>query len=289
MIRKLRLLFNAIEGYWIKFLIDIDFYSIPILGQRKTTDVVVSLTSYGRRVKDNVVYYTLVSLLRQTIHPSHIILWLAEDEWNINTIPKRLLKLKEKGIDIKFCKDIRSYKKLIPTKKMFPDKTIVTVDDDVLYLSDMLEEMNKWHEKYPFDIISFNAKQPLFISGIPRKYSEWKTLVENASDLLLFPVGVGGVLYPAKSLHSDVLDEELFMKLCPLADDIWFWFCGLRNGTNKRFIMRKQRNSSFDALYQYFHKGSALTYGNCLENQNNIQLRELFKYYSVDKVNFVNL
>ena len=119
--RKLCFGINAIIGYIYKFAIDLHLLAIPNL-RNMDNDIVVSLTSYGRRVRTNVVYYTLVSLLRQKTQPDKILLWLAEDEWNDEIIPVKLKRLKEKGVEILYCRDIKSYKKLIPTIKEYPDK-----------------------------------------------------------------------------------------------------------------------------------------------------------------------
>ena len=42
--------------------------------------------------------------------------------------------------------------------------------------------------------------------------------------------GVGGVLYPPHSLNEDMLDVELFSKIAPTTDDIWFWAAAVKNG-----------------------------------------------------------
>ena len=44
-------------------------------------------------------------------------------------------------------------------------------------------------------------------------------------------VGVGGVLYPANSLDGEVVNSELFNRLAPTNDDIWFWFMAIKAGT----------------------------------------------------------
>ena len=43
--------------------------------------------------------------------------------------------------------------------------------------------------------------------------------------------GVGGVLYPPRSLKAEMIDEDLFRRLSPFADDIWFWAAAVANGT----------------------------------------------------------
>ena len=279
--RKLRLGLYALFGYVYKILVDLHLIAIPKLNKNKTADVIISLTSYGRRVKTNVVYYTIVSLLRQTVQPDRIVLWLSEDEWNNDSIPDRLKNLKKKGVEILYCKDIRSYKKLIPTLKMCSGMTIITVDDDIIYSRDTVEVLVKEHNYYPSDIICLNCSIPIFVNGIPQKYEAWNDVCQSYSDLLIFPVGCGGILYPNGSLHKDVIKEELFLELCSNADDIWFWFCGLRKGTIKRYVLKKGIDYSFDAFYQYLHKGSALSHSNRFENRNDVQFKQLFDFYNV--------
>lgn len=281
MLNKLFLLAKCLYGYILKFLIDVGIYKIPTLGQHKEVCAVVSLTSYGRRVKTNVVYYTLVSILRQTVHPSHIILWLAEDEWSDDTIPEKLYALKKKGVEICYCKDIRSYKKLVPTRERFPDDIIITMDDDLIYSNDVLETLYNGHVSHPQSIICLNANMPVIENGVPVSYETWETCKTYQEGNTLFPVGVGGVLYPSGSLHKDAFNEKLFLKLCPIADDVWFWFNGLRNSTAKLFVTKKKLNYAFDDIYQFLHKGSALTHSNCSGHQNNEQISNIFNYFGV--------
>ena len=281
MLNKFFLFAKCLYGYIHKFLIDVGIYNIPTLGQHKEVCAVVSLTSYGRRVKTNVVYYTLVSILRQTVHPSHIILWLSKEEWSDDTIPPKLYALKKKGVEIRYCKDIRSYKKLVPTKELYPKDVIVTMDDDLIYSDDVLETLYNSHLSHPESIICLNANIPVIKNGVPVSYETWEKCKFSQEGKTLFPIGVGGVLYPSNSLNKDAFNESLFEKLCPFADDVWFWFNGLRNSTNKLFVVKKKSNYAFDDIYQYFHKGSALTHSNRFEHQNNDQINNIFNYFNV--------
>ena len=283
-VRRAQLGFNSLCAFIYKWMIDLHLLSIPSLNRGDEVKLVVSLTSYGRRVSKNVVYYTIVSLLRQSYLPDRIILWLAEDEWNDNIIPPKLSSLIGKGVCIRYYKNIKSYKKLIPTLSKIPTSTIITVDDDVIYSRDTIKTLVESHAKNPNDIICMAARLPIIINGTLLDYKIWPdSLLTSFEDglfgKLLFPVGVGGVLYPQGSLHEDVLDEKAFMEYCPKADDIWFWFCGLRNNTIKRYVKKKGKDLSFDSLYQYFHRGSALTHINSLKHQNDVQLRNLLEAY----------
>lgn len=277
---KFRILWNVILGYVYKFFVDIRLLGIPEL-KSSNCDIVVSLTSYGRRVADSVVYYTLVSLLRQKLQPQRLILWLADDEWSDEKLPSKIKKLRQKGVEIRYCKDIRSFKKLIPTLSLCPNNNIMTVDDDIIYSRNTVELVWKEHLQNTNEIIGFRTSMPIIENGIPSHYAEWKHVLSMEKSLLMFPIGYGGTFYPVGSLNEIVFKEDLFMKLCPLADDIWFWFCGLLNNTNKIYLKKRALDMSFDALYQYFHKGSALTHTNRFEHANDMQFKDLFEYYNV--------
>ena len=275
--QKVKILLSALTGILYKWSIDMGIMTIPPL--RSDNSLIVSLTSYGRRV-ESCVYYTLVSLLRQSEQPSRIVLWLSEHEWNDSILPKKILTLRDKNVEIRYCKDLRSYKKLIPTLALYPESTVITVDDDVMYSPDTIASLLKAHILYPYDIICLNAAYPIINKqGFPQRYHLWKKCDVSCSGRILFPIGSDSILYPAHSLHPDVTKEELFMKLCPHADDIWFWFCGLRKNTNKQFINKRGKDLLFDSLYQYLHNGSALSQSNRSEHQNDRQFHALFNYY----------
>ena len=53
---------------------------------------------------------------------------------------------------------------------------------------------------------------------------------------LIFPTGVGGILYAPGRLHPDVVDDATFRTLCPSADDAWLYWMGLRGGSQFRRI-----------------------------------------------------
>lgn len=278
---KLLLGIGALLGYLYKFFIDLGILKIPYINENGS-DIVVSITSYGRRVNTNVVYYTLVSILRQTLQPNKIILSLDKTQWSESTLPKKLYSLKAKGVEFLFCDDVRSYTKLIPTLKKFSNSTIITFDDDIIYSRHSVEALVQMHRLYPKDICCFQALSIKCNNGIPSHYRTWKEIkTPFRGKGLVFPLGVGGVLYPPRSLHQDVFNSFLFKKLCPQADDIWFWFCGLQNNTEINVVVKRGKDISFDSLYQYLHKGSALTHSNRFENQNDMQFKALMDYFNI--------
>lgn len=185
-------------------------------------ELIVSLTSYPRRY--DYLPVALDSLLSQSVRSDRIILWIAEQDRS--ALSKDILAFEKQGLDIRFCRDIRSYKKIIPALEQFPNAYIVTADDDTYYSTYWLEELISAHKstgKIPGHRLHRVA---LSASGEPLPYNQWKR--EIREDLrphpLNFPTGIGGVLYPPNSFHSDVTNDELFMSLCPTADDMWLYF-----------------------------------------------------------------
>ena len=207
------------------------FKSCGITGDDK--DLIVSLTSFPQRMYE--LHYTLYSLLTQNIKPGKIILWLAEEEFPHleKDIPKKVLNLRNNGLEIKWCNNIYSYKKLIPALKNYPDNIIVTADDDIFYENDWLEKLILSHEKDKKSIICHRAhKIKLTKEGVIASYKNWaKKIRTSAPSYFNFSTDAGGVLYPPHCLYKDILNEKLFMEFAPKADDVWFWAMALLNGT----------------------------------------------------------
>jgi hypothetical protein len=204
--------------------------------------VIVSLTSYPARIE--TVHLTVKNLLNQTEKIDKIILWLAKEQFanREESLPKNLLDLTSKGLTIGWCEnDIKSYKKLIPAIKEFPDDIIITVDDDAIYNNDIIRRLLISYKNNPNCITAhritrlYIRKDKFFILQRGLYYKDANKF--NYSDYLKKPsyfnklTGCGGVLYPPGCLHPDVLSEKIFMELAPTSDDIWFWLMGVRNGT----------------------------------------------------------
>lgn len=290
MLHKLKILADALIGYVIKWKYDLigirGLASIRHSNNSRHPEFIVSLTSYGRRV-NKVVYYTIVSILRQSFLPDRIILWLDNDNWNEKNIPLCLNKLCSKGLEIKFCEDLKSYKKLIPTLTEYPEDIIVTIDDDVIYTRNFLKQLWASHQQYPHQIHCTKALVPQWgnrqnFSLTP--YTSWSEILPEQMDscTFKFPVGVGGILYPPHALSLETTDIGLFTKLCPKADDIWFWSMALKNGTGHIKIAMFKPFYSFDSIYQFFHHGSALTHSNAKEAGNDEQLKNVISYFGLE-------
>lgn len=284
---KLLVLLCAIKGYFYKWLVDLHIYNVPKLNIDEAANVIVSLTSYGRRIESNVLYYTLVSILRQSVSPKKIVVCVDHKKWNENNLPIKLRSLIAKGVEFMFCEDIRSYTKLIPVMKVYPNDYIITVDDDIIYDKKTIENLLEASSSSPDAVCCLNASRPIIKNGYPCEYEKWQSLYSaERGKYLIFPCGFGAVLYPPNQIDKKILfDSQRFLSLCPLADDVWFWFCEIMSNVTIIFVPKKHWDYSYDALYQFFHKGTALTHSNRYEHQNDKQIREIFNFYHVMMTN----
>lgn len=236
------------------------------LDASKKPKTIVSLTSYGYRI-ESTTPVVILSLLNQTVLPDKIVLYLAYDE----SVPDKLMSLKKYGLEIRYVKDTKSYKKLIPALHDFPDSTIVTVDDDVVYPRDWFEKTIEAHLANPNAIIANRAREIRVDheTGTLRHYTTWRIVEKTTADnAFILPVGVGGVLYPPHVFDKRVTDEELFQRLAPHADDMWFWAMSELIGT-RRVIMEDGFRDTYK--YELDVKGLYNTVNASQEQGNQVQ------------------
>jgi hypothetical protein len=249
-----------------------------ILNIDTNNKITISLTTFGRRIND--VYLALESIAKQTLKPNRVILWLSQDEFHPEKLPMTLINLKLRGLEIKFCKDLRSYKKIIPTIKECPNDLIITIDDDVIYNFDLIEVLYKNHLKDPKVIYCGQAKVMKIKKKLKFDYSSWVKVNENSDESLMnFPIGFGGVLYFPGCFDTEVLNEDAFMSLAPTADDIWLKAMSLINK-----IPVKQVSCDFSKFSKFIPLGIAqedsLSIANVRMEKNNEQLTNVFKQYN---------
>ncbi|MBO9331369.1 FkbM family methyltransferase [Achromobacter xylosoxidans] len=234
--------------------------------------LVVSLTSYKKRF--NTLHHTLGCLLNQSMKADRIILWIAESEGQL--LPREVLDLQEKGIEIKFCEDLKSYKKIIPTIKAEPEAFIITADDDIAYPAHWIEDLvNNWHDHST--IVAWRAhKITLNKKGVPEPYASWDWQYTRSilPSELLFPTSGAGVLYPPNSFHPDVIDESTFLSLCPNADDVWLYWMARMNGKRFRVV-----GKDFDLRIWEGSQEESLWHGNLTEGGNDKQIASMIEHY----------
>lgn len=200
----------------------------------KEPQVVISMTSFPAAIA--YAEKAVVSLLEGNVLPDKIVLYLTFSQFGDAGIPDSLTALQRDNevFEIRnYDWDIRSYRKLIPALADFPEAVIVTVDDDVHYHPNMLRDLLALHDKMPAAVIAHRAKR--IKPGRPykkwAKYRWYHFLFKRLHvSYKTLQTGVGGVLYPPHSLHTEMLNPDLFTSLAPTNDDIWFWAAAVRTG-----------------------------------------------------------
>jgi len=99
---------------------------------------------------------------------------------------------------------------------------VVTADDDVYYGPDWLETLVRHAGA---GVVCHRAHRVTLQDGRPRPYGDWqRNIGRPETSPLIFPTGVGGVLYAPGVFHSDVTNAALFQALAPSADDVWLYW-----------------------------------------------------------------
>ena len=209
-----------------------------LTNEKRTPQLIVSLTSFPARIP--TIDKTINTLLNQTIKPDRLILWLAEEQFpnKEGDLTQKLLNLKEKGLEIRWCEDLRSYKKLVPALREFPEDIIVTADDDLYYQQDWLESLYNEYLQNPNYIYIRRAcriklKNNVFSVNPSYAKSDFKPTFLNQL------LGGAGALYPPHSLHEDIFNVEQIKTLIPTHDDIYFWIMAVLKGTKIKLVKIK--------------------------------------------------
>jgi hypothetical protein len=258
-----------------------------IIDNRLNENIVVSLTTFGKRI--NEVYLTIESLARQTVKPKRILLWLDEKEFNPSDIPKSLKLLETRGLEIMYCPNLKSYKKLVPTLLLNDGFSIITVDDDIIYNRDMIEVFFKMSKVFPDTILCGACKQIKIEKDEIQPYDKWES---NTSETFIpsklnIAIGFGGVYYPKGIFDSRVLDKRLFMNLAPNADDLWFKVNSILN--HKLTVnVSNYFDRTASRLIIFNKQEDSLSLSNVLEGQNDIQFKSLLNYFNLKATHFID-
>lgn len=194
-----------------------------INGSINDDTLIVSLTSYPARIKK--VWLVVKTLLNQKkIDNFAIILWLSREQFpdEMESLPDNLKHLCSNGLIIRFVDDdLKSHKKYFYAFKEFPNNVVITVDDDVLYPSNLVYTLFSAHQKFT-DCVICN-RGTVIRKDFP--YKEWEQ-VENymTPQNNILPTGIGGVLYPPKSYNKAIFSVDAIKQTCLYGDDLWLNF-----------------------------------------------------------------
>jgi hypothetical protein len=201
--------------------------------ESRSLPLIVSLTTTPKRLfqKTDIGIATLLS---QRCRPDRVILWLS-DEVKDKPLPKSFDYLCEAGLEVQYRRDVGPHTKLLYALQEHPDSMIVSADDDMLYPANWLGALYASYQRAPKHIHCHRAH--LMRKDSDGKLTPYKQWARHSPGVLgpshlLFPTGVGGVLYPPRSLAEEVFHVDAFQQLCPFADDVWFKAMALLQGVS---------------------------------------------------------
>lgn len=244
-------------------------------------EVVVSLTTFGPRLKS--VYLAIESVMQGSVKPQRIVLWLA-DELKGQPLPLSLQRQMKRGLQVCYCPEWRSFKKLVPALQQYPEACLVTIDDDQLYDRHLLQYLLESYAEHP---LAVHANEVYRITsngnGKIGPYVGWlRGYADHDVSPLNFPIGEGGVLYPPHCLDAEVLNEAAFMRLCPTADDVWFYAMALKKGVCARKTCTADVRGEVSIENPTVQQG-ALKYVNVEKglSRNDVQFQAVFDAYGL--------
>ena len=197
--------------------------------------VVVSLTSFPARIGQ--LHLTLKSLLWQTWLPERIVVWLSKEEFprQKDELPGELLAMEANGVEFRFVPgNLRSHKKYYYAFREYPDQTVITVDDDLIYPRRTLERLLLLSYRHPGAICANIIRQIVTDKGSFVPYKRWEKPIEMPENCSLRNVGIGcgGICYPPRWYGDELFDAQLIASCCPAADDLWLKANQLKHGVS---------------------------------------------------------
>lgn len=246
--------------------------------------VIVSFTTYPARLK--YLPITVGSLVRQTMQPDKIILYLSREQFQ-NTDNPILRSIEKQGVEIALREgDMKSHKKYLYAMREYPEDIIITVDDDIIYDKMMIKDLYESYLRHPCAVSARRAHRMTFEENKKVKpYNEWDYNVNDNGDTEskeLVATGCGGVLYPPMALSERFCDTEAIEKTCLSADDLWLKVMALMNGRGVVPIpdapkLRPIWGSQFGGLAKK----------NVVECLNDVSLKKICDYFNINLYNLV--
>lgn len=206
--------------------------------------VIVSLTSYGTRLQR--VHYAIEAIAAGTVRPARLILWIDEGTV-IENLPPALLRLRDRGLEIRPTPDIGPYKKIIPAlaESLRPDggrMPVVTADDDVLYPRNWLQRLLARAATEPGLVHCYRAREVVVDGDALAPYANWPVCVSDAPGFDRIATGVSGVYYPPALLDALAAAGDGFTAKAPRADDLWAHHTAVVAGLRVRQLSRMPRH-----------------------------------------------
>lgn len=245
----------------------------------ENSNVIVSLTSYHSRFPK--LKLTLESLFRQITESNYSVLLILseEDIKEYGGLPDGIDNFIKKGLVLKIVSEnIKSFKKAFYSYDY--NIPIVTADDDIYYPSYWLQFLLSEAEKQPNTVLAYRGHYALSDGQVFHPYIRWMNWSNynyiNKPSYNFMPTGTSGVYYPVGSLKGLKESLDLFLSLCPHADDFWLKYLTVKNGYMAKRISLKNIHFQTTNICEE----DSLSSINVILGKNDVQFNNILQYDS---------
>ena len=275
------------EPLFIKCKITMIFiiFLLCIINSFQNENIYITLTSWKGRI--NYIHNNLEQLLNNTIKPKKLILNLSIEEFPRKNLelPIEILNLLKKHNNFEIFwvkKNNNVFKKLIPTLNRFKKDLIISVDDDIFYPNDLIENMLKCYKK-------LGGNNPV---SFGRKDTDWKI-----NGKIINSHYGGGSIVSYKYFNNKINEiykyttEDRINKGIKCYDDVLYTYSSLLNGykyirckdyyvkhyskinPHLRRSFSDTSNKQYKILSYQYHK----IIENYIKNKYNISVKQLIE------------
>lgn len=196
---------------------------------------ILSVTTTKKRL--DLLCIGLQSIARQSHLPDLILINLDREAFSDtqNLLAVLQGELNRELIRINLVKDVGPHTKLLPALAWLrsEEDRVITIDDDIFYHPDFLENLIALADANPDAIVCGRARRiRRNIIGGYTSYRSWPIVNGPTRGRDLLPLGVGGVVYRKQLLDVDLIDTANILDLAPKADDLAFRILSLTRGVD---------------------------------------------------------
>lgn len=245
-------------------------------------NIYVSLTSIFQR--QQYLLTCLKSILKLNLKPNKCFIFLSENPYLIddgfknkiitNNDLKNIIN-NNRIFEIRWVENIGPYRKLIPLlrEKWNEDCLIFTFDDDVILHPDILSNYINDYNRYKC-CISYRGFSTNINSIDYFKYCHDKTDHRTYNKYNFANSGVGMITHPSffHKTNKLILNEDIFLKICPTADDIWYYICRILNNIPTVICQYENR------LFQLKYDSKTALFANYNINKNTTTLKNVVEF-----------
>lgn len=200
-----------------------------------SSDVIVSLTSYGKRLA--FAHLTIESISRGIRLPGRLVLNISTDDSHL--ISPQIKRLQDRGLELNLVYDHGPHKKWFSTPLLNPSHDLfVIADDDMLYPPGWLQDFELAAQSTPDLVLARNLRQFEGRSIDDIQLNKVSNVKRETSLDLCLAIGGQGAAYPQKFIQMLQLQgPEVFVRVAPFQDDIWLSLNAILSGHKFREVL----------------------------------------------------